>query len=145
MQCIAPLNAVFYSLCAADATLQGLMGNPIKLFEYLPQEAGPIVGASPFGIYNFASVDWGNKTSQGEKLTLTIDIFDRTVGSYVNLNAIGDRLYQLLHEQNANLTSDQVGITLVRYMDAVRLRDKDGITLHINLRFQVIAVYLINS
>lgn len=139
MKCIPLLTESIFPYLSADDTLQGLLGNPLRLYEFHTQESGALLPVSPFGMYNFASQDWGDKSDDGETLTLTFDIFDQRGGSFQVLQQICGRIYDMLHWQQVAITNNTVRATICKYLDATQLRDPDGIALHSVVRFTILA------
>lgn len=140
MICIPLCTTSFYEAMTADATLQGLLGMaPMQLFEFHPQENGPVVPSYPFAMYNFSSKDWGDKSDAGEDLQLQVDIFDQSPGFQL-VQAVSSRMYQLIHETKI-LQTPELAITLQRYVNYVQMRDTDGVIVHGVLAFRILSTY----
>lgn len=141
--CSSLVTATMYNLLKADATLQGLIGNPVRLREFLPQENGPIVTVTPYVMYNFASQQDDTKSDDNkEDLTLTFDVFDRTSGSFINIQAIVSQIRNLLEWQGSQISDGTVAVSVCRFLDYNQTRDNDGLTLHGIMRFQILATSL---
>ena len=126
-----PLQAAIHTALTGDATLQGLIGNPARVYDHVPQDS-----VFPYvKIGDDTLVAFDTKTEEGAEATLTIHTWSRYRGKKETLDimkAIGDVL------DNASLSV--VGHTLVLLLQEFQqtLEDPDGFTKHGVQRFRAL-------
>ncbi len=122
------VKEMVYKTCTGDQAIAELIGD--RVYTFVRQgSAFPYIRIS-----NVTAVDGGTKTSPGQMLTVSIDVFSREK-SDVEIDKIMKRLCALFHEQQPPLNRGSVSVC--RFHSSFIQPDSDGITRHGVSRFRL--------
>jgi len=126
-----PLQQALFAALSADATLQGMLGSPARVFDHVPQDS-----AFPYVVIGEAtSGPFDGKTENGMEQTLTIHAWSR----YRGLKEVK----QIMAAVTASLDDQALAISghtlvLLRFELAATFLDPDGMTRHGVQRFRAL-------
>ena len=126
-----PLQQALFAALSADATLQGMLGSPARVFDHVPQDS-----AFPYVVIGEAtSGPFDGKTENGMEQTLTIHAWSR----YRGLKEVK----QIMAAVTASLDDQALAISghtlvLLRFEFAATFLDPDGMTRHGVQRFRAL-------
>jgi len=124
-----PLQSAIYSLLSNDSNLTTTLGAGV-FDDVLEGSTFPYVELG-----NESSIDFSTKTSTGSEYTINLHIWSQYAGSK-EVKQIMDRLHDLLHDSNMNVTG--FNLINVRFEFSDIMRDPDGKTRHGIMRFRAI-------
>lgn len=126
-----PLQQAVFAALSADVALQGLIGNPPRVFDEPPGDA-----ALPYLLIGEGSEqDWGTTTEFGAEHALMIHVWSRK-GGRKQARAILAAVYEVLHE--ASLALDGFHLVNLRFVLSQVLVEADALTYHGFARYRAV-------
>jgi len=126
-----PLQQAVYNALVSDAALQGLLGNPARVFDHAPQGS-----AFPYLVIGQVSATpFDTKTESGLDQSLTLHTWSRHRGLKETkdiMAAVADAL------DGQSLTVSGHALVLLRFEFAATVVDDDGLTRHGVQRFRAL-------
>ena len=125
------LQQAIYAALSASTDLQTLIGDPPRLFDYVPRDS-----AFPYVVLGDGSeADWSTATEDGTEHAVQIDVWSRTPG-HRETKQIAAILHDMLH--NAALTVTGATLIDIRHLTTAFARQSDGQTMRATLRFRAV-------
>lgn len=124
-----PFQQAVYTALLGDATLQGFIGNPARVYDHVPQDS-----TFPYVVAGESSgLPWDTKDSDGMEQTLMVHTWSRYRGSK-EVKQIMSAIVDVIDQQALSV----MGHTLVqlRFEFSDILLDLDGLTRHGVQRFR---------
>ena len=122
------LQAAVHTALAGDATLQGLIGNPARVYDHVPQDS-----VFPYVVTGEARAKpFDTATTDGMAVDLAIHTWSRYRGSKETKDLVNAVL------DDAGLTVTGHTLVSLRFDSAETKTDKDGLTRHGTLRFRAV-------
>lgn len=126
-----PLQQAVHAALSGDATLQGLLGVPARVFDHVPPGSG-----FPYLVLGEAtSAPFDGKTEDGMTQTLTIHTWSRYRGLKETKEIMAAVAAVL---DDASLTVAGHTLTLLRFEFGATFLDADGLTRHGVQRFRAV-------
>ena len=120
-----------YGALTASSTLQGLIGNPARVYDSVPA-----VATYPYLTLGDVLVrDYDTKEQSGFEQTIVLHAYSRYRGRQ-ELKAIMQAAYDALH--NASLTVTGATFVTCQFQQASTSLDNDGLTSHGVMRFRLV-------
>jgi Protein of unknown function (DUF3168) len=125
------LQQAIYAALAASPDLQSLIGDPPRLYDYVPRDS-----AFPYVVLGDGSEsDWSTATEDGTEHVLQIDVWSRTTG-HREAKQIAGVIRATLND--APLSVSDAALIDIRYVAAALARQPDGQTTRAALRFRAV-------
>lgn len=122
------VKEMFRAVCVGDQALADVVND--RVYTFVPQ-------GSEFPYIRFCNItaaDGGTKTSPGQSITMSVDVFDREK-SDLNIDIIMRALTRLFHEKQPTIIGGSVGVC--RLISSFIQPDSDGTTRHGVARFRL--------
>ena len=126
-----PLQQAIYAAIAASTDLQALIGDPPRLFDFVPRESVFPYVVIGDGIQS----DWSTATEDGTEHQLTINAWSRSTG-HKEAKAIAEIIRVTLN--NAALSVSGATLIDIRHLATDFARQPDGQTYRASLRFRAV-------
>jgi hypothetical protein len=125
------LQQAIYSVLAANTDLQALIGNPPRLFDFVPRDCD-----FPYVVIGDATEsDWSTATEDGSEHQLTIHVWSRSTGHKEGKTIAGIIRAAL---SNAALSVSDATLIDIRHLATDSARQPDGQTYRASLRFRAV-------
>lgn len=125
------LQQAIFAALSASSDLQALIGNPPRLFDYVPRES-----AFPYVVLGDGNeADWSTATEDGTEHSLQIDVWSRSIG-HKEAMQIADVIRATLN--NAALTVSGTTLIDIRHLATDFSREPDGQTFRARLQFRAV-------
>jgi hypothetical protein len=125
------LQQAIYTALAASTDLQSLIGNPPRLFDYVPRDS-----AFPYVVLGDGTEsDWSTATEDGTEHAIQIDVWSRSTG-HKEAKQIAEAIRDALN--NAALTVSGAILIDIRHLATAFARQPDGQTIRAGLRFRAV-------
>jgi hypothetical protein len=125
------LQQAIYAALAASTDLQALIGDPPRLFDYVPRDS-----AFPYVVLGDGSEsDWSTATETGTEHAVQIDVWSRSTG-HKEAKQIASVMHDTLN--NAALTIADAALIDIRHLATAFARQTDGQTTRATLRFRAV-------
>jgi hypothetical protein len=120
-----------YAALSASGVLQGMIGNPVRLYDMVPPAA-----AFPYvTLGDISARDYDTRDRDGFEQIVILHVWSRARGRK-ELKTIMQAVYDTLH--HASLTLTGADFVSCRFQSAVTQQERDGLTLHGVMRFRII-------
>lgn len=124
---VPEVKAMFYEVCKGDHALATIIGD--RIYTFVKQGA-----VYPYiRICNISTSDGGTKTSPGQSITVSVDIFSQEK-SDLHIDLIKQALTRLFHERQPPIEGGVVSNS--RFLSAT-YQPADGTTRHCVARFRL--------
>jgi hypothetical protein len=128
------LQQAIYATLAADTDLQALIGDPPRLYDFVPRESD-----FPYVVLGDESEsDWSTATEDGSEHQLTIHVWSRSTG-HKEAKTIAEIIRAALN--NAALTVSGATLIDIRHLATDFARQPDGQTHRASLRFRAVTEF----
>jgi hypothetical protein len=128
---IFALQQAIYAALAANTDLQALIGDPPRLFDYVPRDS-----AFPYVVIgDETESDWSTATEDGTEHQLTIHVWSRSSG-HKEAKSIAEIIRSSLN--NAALSVSGATLIDIRHLATDFARQADGQTYRASLRFRAV-------
>jgi len=125
------LQQAIYATLAASPDLQALIGDPPRLFDFVPRESD-----FPYVVIGDAiQSDWSTATEDGTEHQLTINAWSRSTG-HKEVKAVAEIIRSSLN--NAALAISGATLIDIRHLATDFARQPDGQTYRASLRFRAV-------
>jgi hypothetical protein len=125
------LQQAIYAALAASTDLQALIGDPPRLFDYVPRDS-----AFPYVVLGDGSEsEWSTSTENGTEHAVQIDVWSRSTG-HRESKQIAEAVRDALN--NASLTVSDTTLIDIRHLATAFARQTDGQTTRATLRFRAV-------
>ena len=125
------LQQAIYAALAASPDLQALIGDPPRLFDFVPRDSD-----FPYVVIGDAiQSDWSTATEDGTEHQLTINVWSRSTG-HKEAKAIAEVIRAVLN--NAALSVSGATLIDIRHLATDFARQPDGQTYRASLRFRAV-------
>ena len=125
------LQQAIYVALAANADLKALIGDPPRLFDFVPRDAG-----FPYVVIGDATEsDWSTATEAGSEHQLTIHVWSRGAG-HKEAKAIAGLIRDALDYAPLSLSGAE--LIDIRHLATDFARQPDGQTYRASLRFRAV-------
>ena len=125
------LQQAVYAMLAANTDLQALIGNPPRLFDYVPRDS-----AFPYVVLgDETESDWSTATEGGTEHLFTVHAWSRNAG-HREAKQIAEIIRAALHD--VPLTLADATLIDLRHLATDFTRESDGQTFRASLRFRAV-------
>jgi hypothetical protein len=125
------LQQAMFTVLSESTDLQALIGNPPRLFDYVPRDS-----AFPYVVLGDGNEsDWSTATESGTEHAIQIDVWSREPG-HRQAKQIADVIRATLN--NASLTVSGVTLIDIRHLATAFSREADGQTFRARLQFRAV-------
>lgn len=125
------LQQAMFAALSASSDLQALIGDPPRLFDFVPRDS-----VLPYVVLGDGSEsDWSTATETATEHAVQIDVWSRSTG-YKEAKQIADAICAALN--NAALTISGAVLIDLRYLDTAFSREPDGQTFRARLQFRAV-------
>lgn len=130
---IAETQNALYTVLSNDSALSALITG---VFDAVPQtQTFPYIVLGD--MIQVPDDSFGDETSHTYNITATLHIWSRAQG-FAEALTINRQIYRLLHRQHQNLSLNGYSCTLCYHAMTWTLRDPDGLTRHVPVRYKVV-------
>jgi hypothetical protein len=120
-----------YAALSSSAALQGMIGNPVRLYDVVPPAA-----AFPYVTLGDVSArDYDTKDRDGFEQMVVLHAWSRGRGRK-ELKNVMQAVYDILHRGDLGVTG--ADFVSCRFQSASTQQENDGLTLHGVMRFRII-------
>ena len=125
------LQQAVYAMLAANTDLQALIGNPPRLFDYVPRDS-----AFPYVVLgDETESDWSTATEGGTEHLFTVHAWSRNAG-HREAKQIAEIIRAALHD--VPLTLADATLIDLRHLATDFTRESDGQTFRASLRLRAV-------
>ncbi len=125
------LQQAIHAALASNADLQALIGNPPRLYDYVPRKS-----VFPYVVLGDESQsDWSTATEAGTEHLFTVHVWSRNLG-HRESKQIAEIVRAALH--GASLSVTDCTLIDLRHLATDFSRESDGQTFRASLRFRAV-------